>query len=233
MIAAQAMTRFLSRWVPVENIVLSNLWSAELAKLAQNAMIAQRISSTNAVSALCEKTGADINEVMDVVGMDSRISDGYLEACPGIGGPTLLQNLGMLVYLCESLQLHEVAQYWQSVLDMNAYQQNRFCHNVVDTMTNVKGKKVAILGFAYKSNTSDARLSPAIEVCESLLSEGADLHVYDPQVARASLCPHPTFFFVHPKPDTRIHAPTTRNRESQTSNSNSESRCHMPRSRRS
>uniref|UniRef100_A0A7S0NF08 UDP-glucose 6-dehydrogenase n=1 Tax=Hanusia phi TaxID=3032 RepID=A0A7S0NF08_9CRYP len=182
-IASEAITKLLSNWIPRERIVHSNLWSAELSKLAQNAMKAQRISSTNAVSALCERTGADLTEVMRVVGSDSRIGAGYLRSCPGIGGPTLLSNLAMLVYLCESLQLAETAEYWRMVMKMNEYQKKRFCDNIVNTMVNIKNKKIAILGFAYKSDTSDARESPAIEICKTLLDEGGKLAIYDPQVS--------------------------------------------------
>eukprot|EP00802_Teleaulax_amphioxeia_P005699 Tamp_05703.p1 GENE.Tamp_05703~~Tamp_05703.p1 ORF type:complete len:483 (+),score=141.99 Tamp_05703:63-1511(+) len=182
LIAQEAVTQLLSRWIPRENIVHSNLWSAELSKLAQNAMKAQRISSANAVSALCERTGADLDEVMSVVGSDSRIGAGYLKACPGMGGPTLMTNLSMLVYICESMKLHDVAEYWQHVLSMNTYQQQRFTNNIVHTMVNVKGKKIALMGFAYKPNTSDCRQSPAIDIAKAMIAEGAHLAVFDPQV---------------------------------------------------
>ena len=182
LIAQEAVTKLLSRWIPRENIVHSNLWSAELSKLAQNAMKAQRISSANAVSALCERTGADLDEVMSVVGTDSRIGPGYLKACPGMGGPTLMTNLSMLVYICETMKLHDVAEYWQHVLTMNEYQQQRFCNNIVHTMVNVKGKKIALMGFAYKPNTSDCRQSPAIDIAKAMIAEGARLAVFDPQV---------------------------------------------------
>mmetsp|Transcript_45156 Transcript_45156/g.66218 ORF Transcript_45156/g.66218 Transcript_45156/m.66218 type:complete len:483 (+) Transcript_45156:78-1526(+) len=182
LIAQEAVTQLISRWIPRENIVHSNLWSAELSKLAQNAMKAQRISSANAVSALCERTGADLDEVMSVVGSDSRIGPGYLKACPGMGGPTLMTNLSMLVYICESMKLHAVAEYWQQVMTLNDYQQQRFCTNIVDTMVNVKGKKIAMLGFAYKPDTSDCRQSPAIAIAKAMREEGARLAIYDPQV---------------------------------------------------
>mmetsp|Transcript_6362 Transcript_6362/g.10040 ORF Transcript_6362/g.10040 Transcript_6362/m.10040 type:complete len:451 (+) Transcript_6362:49-1401(+) len=183
LVAYETFRDILSPWIAKEKIVHSNLWSAELAKLSQNAMVAQRISSANAVSALCEKTGADLDEVMKVVGSDSRISDGYLSACPSMGGATLLQNLAMLIYVCDSLQLHEVADYWRKVLKMNEYQRTRFSDNIVNTMVNVKGKKICVLGFAYKPDTSDTRESPAISVCQAILSEGAKVAIYDPQVS--------------------------------------------------
>ena len=182
LIAQEAVTNLLSRWIPRDNIVHSNLWSAELSKLAQNAMKAQRISSTNAVAALCERTGADIDEVMEVVGSDSRIGSGYLRACPGMGGPTLMTNLSMLVYLCESMKLASVAEYWQQVIDLNDYARQRFCDNIVHTMVNVKNKKIAIMGFSYKPDTSDCRQTPAVDVCRAMLAEGGHIAIYDPQV---------------------------------------------------
>lgn len=185
--AFQVFTKFLEPWIPQDKIVPSNLWSAELAKHAQNAMIAQRISSANAVSALCEKTGADLEEVMRTARTDSRISDGYLQACPSIGGGTLMQNVEMVVWLAEQLQLSDVAAYWKSVLDMNDFQQTRFSSNIATTMGNVKGKKIAILGFAYKPDTSDTRSSPAIRICKDLIEEGAKIVVYDPQVSADSI----------------------------------------------
>ena len=186
LIASETVTQLLSRWIPRDSIVHSNLWSAELSKLAQNAMKAQRIASTSAVSALCERTGADLDEVMQVVGTDSRIGPGYLQACPGMGGPTLVTNLSMLVYICESMKLDSVAEYWRTVIQMDEYARARFTNNVVNTMTNVKGKRVAILGFAYKPDTSDCRQSPAIGICEAMLAEGAHLSIYDPEVSTAS-----------------------------------------------
>eukprot|EP00286_Rhodomonas_abbreviata_P018960 CAMPEP_0181307368 /NCGR_PEP_ID=MMETSP1101-20121128/10840_1 /TAXON_ID=46948 /ORGANISM="Rhodomonas abbreviata, Strain Caron Lab Isolate" /LENGTH=441 /DNA_ID=CAMNT_0023413575 /DNA_START=199 /DNA_END=1524 /DNA_ORIENTATION=+ len=183
LMAYNVFIKLISPWIPTDKVVHSSLWSAELAKHARNAMIAQRISSANAVSALCEKTGADLEEVMRVARSDSRISDGYLQACPGIGGNTLLHNMQMVVWLAESLQLEEVAEYWKAVVEMNEWQQTRFCDNIPQTMGNVKDKRVAILGFAYKPETDDTRSSPAIAICKSLLEEGAKLALYDPQVS--------------------------------------------------
>mmetsp|Transcript_18574 Transcript_18574/g.45638 ORF Transcript_18574/g.45638 Transcript_18574/m.45638 type:complete len:478 (-) Transcript_18574:281-1714(-) len=186
-IASQTITKLLNPWISPDRIVQSNIWSAELSKLAQNAFIAQRISSVNAVSALCEKTGADLKEVMDTVGSDSRIGAGYLKSCAGMGGPTLLQNLKMLVYLCEHMQLAEVAEYWKEILKLNEFQSRRFCDNIVDTMVTVKNKKIAILGFAYKPDTSDTRESPAIPICNSLISEGCRVSICDPQVSMEAI----------------------------------------------
>mmetsp|Transcript_30502 Transcript_30502/g.76714 ORF Transcript_30502/g.76714 Transcript_30502/m.76714 type:complete len:470 (-) Transcript_30502:217-1626(-) len=182
-VARDSITGLLQPWISGDRIVHSNVWSAELSKLAQNAFIAQRISSVNAVSMLCEKTGADLNEVMKVIGTDSRLGPGYLKACAGMGGPVLLHNLKMLIYLCESLHLNDVAEYWSEVLRLNEYQSKRFCDNIVNTMVTVKGKKIAVLGFAYKAGSSDVRESQSIAICKSLLSEGCHLAIVDPQVS--------------------------------------------------
>mmetsp|Transcript_10470 Transcript_10470/g.20607 ORF Transcript_10470/g.20607 Transcript_10470/m.20607 type:complete len:467 (+) Transcript_10470:229-1629(+) len=182
-VARDAVTGLLQPWISADRIVHSNVWSAELSKLAQNAFIAQRISSVNAVSMLCEKTGADLNEVMKVIGTDTRLGPGYLKACAGMGGPTLLQNLKMLIYLCESMHLQEIADYWTMVLKLNEHQSSRFCDNIVSTMGSVKGKKIAVLGFAYKAGSSDVRESQAIAICKSLLAEGCRLSIVDPQVS--------------------------------------------------
>uniref|UniRef100_A0A7S0M456 UDP-glucose 6-dehydrogenase n=1 Tax=Cryptomonas curvata TaxID=233186 RepID=A0A7S0M456_9CRYP len=181
-VASDAVVRLLGPWIAPEKIVRSNVWSAELAKLAQNAFIAQRITSVNAVSALCEKTGADLDEVMQVVSTDSRIGAGYLKACPGIGGGTLLHNIRMLVYLCRYMRLHDVADYWNQTVVMDEYQRTRFADNIVQTIGSIKGKRIAVLGFAYKPDTSRVQESPAIGLCRSLLLEGAKLAIYDPEV---------------------------------------------------
>mmetsp|Transcript_43037 Transcript_43037/g.99925 ORF Transcript_43037/g.99925 Transcript_43037/m.99925 type:complete len:470 (+) Transcript_43037:301-1710(+) len=182
-VARETISELIRPWISGERIVHSNVWSAEISKLAQNAFIAQRISSVNAVSMLCEKTGADLDEVMRVIGSDSRLGPGYLKSCAGMGGPVMLNNLKMLIYLCESLHLPDVAEYWTEVLRLNEYQSKRFCDNIVNTMVTAKGKKIAILGFAYKAGSSDVRESQAIAICKSLLAEQCHLAIVDPQVS--------------------------------------------------
>lgn len=160
-----------------------NTWSSELSKLAANAFLAQRISSINAMSAVCEATGADISEVAHAVGTDSRIGPKFLQASVGFGGSCFQKDILSLIYICECLNLPEVAAYWQQVLDINEYQRNRFAKNIVERLfNNLNNKKIAILGFAFKKNTGDTRESPAIFVCNFLLADGAKLNIYDPRV---------------------------------------------------
>eukprot|EP00241_Pyramimonas_parkeae_P002101 CAMPEP_0114256486 /NCGR_PEP_ID=MMETSP0058-20121206/18180_1 /TAXON_ID=36894 /ORGANISM="Pyramimonas parkeae, CCMP726" /LENGTH=486 /DNA_ID=CAMNT_0001371059 /DNA_START=46 /DNA_END=1506 /DNA_ORIENTATION=+ len=171
------------QWIPPSQVITANLWSAELTKLAANAMLAQRISSVNALSALCESTGADISQVSSAIGMDSRVGSKFLNASVGFGGSCFQKDILNLVYICESQGLFEVAAYWKQVVDMNNYQKNRFVKRIISTMFNtVSGKKIAILGFAFKKDTGDTRETPAIDVCRGLLTDGAKLSVYDPQV---------------------------------------------------
>ncbi|XP_063239609.1 UDP-glucose 6-dehydrogenase [Bacillus rossius redtenbacheri] len=170
-------------WICRRNIITMNTWSSELSKLAANAFLAQRISSINSLSAVCESTGADISEVARAVGLDSRIGPKFLQASVGFGGSCFQKDILNLVYICESLNLHEVATYWQQVIDMNDYQKSRFASRVIESLFNtVSGKQIAILGFAFKKDTGDTRESPAIHVAGKLLLEGAKLHVYDPKV---------------------------------------------------
>jgi UDPglucose 6-dehydrogenase len=170
-------------WIPVDRIITTNIWSSELAKLAANAFLAQRISSINAISAICEKTGADVNEVAHVIGSDTRLGSKFLRAGVGFGGSCFRKDLLGLIYLCKSFQLDEVAEYWNQVLQMNDFQRERFVRNVLDSMFGtVCRKKIAVLGFAFKANTGDTRDSPAIGVVRRLLEERAEVHVYDPRV---------------------------------------------------
>lgn len=170
-------------WIPREKIISMNTWSSELSKLAANAFLAQRISSINAMSAVCEATGADISEVAHAVGTDSRIGPKFLQASVGFGGSCFQKDILSLIYICECLNLPEVAAYWQQVLDINEYQRNRFAKNIVERLfNNLNNKKIAILGFAFKKNTGDTRESPAIFVCNFLLADGAKLNIYDPRV---------------------------------------------------
>jgi UDPglucose 6-dehydrogenase len=173
-----------AHWVPEERILLANLWSAELAKLTANAMLAQRISSVNAISALCEATGADVGQVSHAIGMDSRIGPKFLQASVGFGGSCFQKDILNLCYVCETVGLKEVSDYWYTVVAMNDYQKQRFVERVIGGMFNtVAGKRISIFGFAFKKDTGDTRETPAIDVCRGLLADGAKLSVYDPQVA--------------------------------------------------
>jgi UDPglucose 6-dehydrogenase len=181
--AMQTLADVYARWVPRDRILTTNLWSSELSKLAANAFLAQRISSINAISALCEKTGADVQEVSRAVGTDSRIGPRFLEASVGFGGSCFQKDILNLVYLCEHFGLPDIAAYWRQVVAMNDAQRRRFVQRIVTTLFNtVAGKKIGILGFAFKKNTDDTRESSAIHVCRDLLNEQAQVSVYDPQV---------------------------------------------------
>ncbi|KAK4775743.1 hypothetical protein SAY87_023704 [Trapa incisa] len=181
--AVKALKDVYAQWVPLERIITTNLWSAELSKLAANAFLAQRISSVNAMSALCEATGADVQEVSYAVGKDSRIGPKFLNASVGFGGSCFQKDILNLIYICECNGLKEVACYWKQVIKLNDYQKSRFVNRVVSSMFNtVSGKKIAVLGFAFKKNTGDTRETPAIDVCKGLLGDKASLSIYDPQV---------------------------------------------------
>jgi len=186
--AIESLAALYARWVPLERIIPASLWSAELSKLAANAFLAQRISSINAVSALCEATGADVSEVSYAIGVDSRIGRKHLQASVGFGGTCYETHIRNLVYLCKHYRLGQVATYWESVLKMNNYQKKRFANKIVSSMFNtVSGKKLAVLGFAYKKNTSDSRYSCAIDVCKALLAEKAQLQIHDPRVSNEAI----------------------------------------------
>ncbi len=179
--AVQALVELYANWVPREKIITTNLWSSELSKLVANAFLAQRISSINAISALCEKTEADVEEVAYAIGTDRRIGPHFLRASVGFGGSCFRKDILNLVYLCEQQGLYEVAEYWQQVLNMNDYQEARFVANMVDSMFNtLAGKRIALFGAAFKANTSDTRESPALVVCRELLEEHADVVLCDP-----------------------------------------------------
>jgi len=170
-------------WVPKKNIVTTNTWSSELSKLAANAFLAQRVSSINAMSAICEATGANVQEIATAIGTDSRIGPKFLNASVGFGGSCFQKDILNLVYLAESLNLKEVADYWRGVITINDYQERRFSSRIIKSLFNtISGKKIAILGFAFKKDTGDTRESPAIYVCQQLLDEGANLSIYDPKV---------------------------------------------------
>ena len=186
--AVERLAQVYGRWIPRERILTTNLWSSELSKLAANAFLAQRVSSINAISALCEATGADIDEVAKAIGTDSRIGPKFLKASVGYGGSCFQKDILNLVYLCEHFGLREVAQYWEQVVVMNDYQKRRFSERIVRTMFNtVSDKKIAIWGFAFKKDTNDTRESAAIHVCRDLLEERARLVIYDPRVPESQI----------------------------------------------
>ncbi|WP_309396667.1 UDP-glucose 6-dehydrogenase [Cerasicoccus maritimus] len=186
--AAQALVDVYAHWVPRERILTTNVWSSELSKLTANAFLAQRVSSINAISALCEATEADVEEVARAIGTDSRIGPKFLKSSVGFGGSCFQKDILNLVYLCQHFGLPEVADYWEQVIVMNDYQKSRFVRRLVRTLFNtVSDKKIAILGFAFKKDTNDTRESPAIYVCRDLLEEQANVHIYDPKVKPAQI----------------------------------------------
>merc|ERR1712241_301501 len=183
--AAGCLADIYASWVPGERILTTNLWSSELSKLAANAMLAQRVSSMNSISQLCEKTGADVQEVSRAIGADSRIGPKFLGASVGFGGSCFQKDIINLVYICESEGLHEVAKYWQMVVDMNEHQKATFAEKIISTLFNtVTHKKIAVFGFAFKKDTGDVRETPAVTVCNMLLQDGANVTVYDPKVEK-------------------------------------------------
>ena len=181
--AIQALVAVYATWVPAENILTTNLWSSELSKLTANAFLAQRVSSINAMSELCEVTGADVNEVAIAVGKDSRIGPKFLKASVGFGGSCFQKDILNLVYIAKSYGLNEVADYWEQVIIMNDYQKRRFANKIIQTLYNtISGKKIAFLGWAFKKDTNDTRESAAIYVSNLLMEEQASIAVYDPKV---------------------------------------------------
>lgn len=183
--AIQALEDVYAHWVPRERILRTNVWSSELSKLTANAYLAQRVSSINALSELCEKTGADVNEVARAIGMDSRIGSKFLKASVGFGGSCFQKDILNLVYISKSFGLNEVADYWEQVIIMNDHQKRRFANNIVKTLYNtVSDKKIAFLGWAFKKDTNDTRESAAIYVANDLINENAKIAVYDPKVSQ-------------------------------------------------
>lgn len=181
--AVATLVSVYARWVSRDRIITTNLWSSELSKLVANAFLAQRISSINSISALCEATGADVDEVANAIGKDSRIGPKFLKASVGFGGSCFQKDILNLVYLCEHFGLPEVATYWEGVVKMNDWQKRRFATKIVRSLFNsVADKKIAVLGFAFKKDTNDTRESAAINVCRDLLAEQARVTVYDPKV---------------------------------------------------
>ena len=181
--ALEALVSVYANWVPREKIITTNLWSSELSKLVANAFLAQRISSINSISALCEATGADVDEVARAIGSDSRIGPKFLKASVGFGGSCFQKDILNLVYLCESFNLPEAAAYWRSVVTMNDWQKSRFVEKIVRSLFNtVSGKRIAVLGFAFKKDTNDTRESAAINIVRDLVAENAHVVIYDPRV---------------------------------------------------
>lgn len=180
--ARQAVADLYAHWVPRDRILQTNVWSSELSKLFANAMLAQRISSINSITALCEKTGADISEVSHAIGMDQRIGPHFLQASVGFGGSCFRKDILHLAYLCETYGLPEVAQYWESVVRLNDYQINRFFKTILESQFNtLANKKIALFGFAFKPDTGDTRDTPAFPICQKLLAEQASISITDPQ----------------------------------------------------
>jgi len=180
--AREELVEIYANWVPKDRIITSNIWSSELSKLVANAFLAQRISSINSISALCEKTEADITEVSRAVAMDTRIGDKFLNASVGFGGSCFKKDILNLVYLCRYYGLEDVANYWEGVVKINDYQKERFVLNMLTAMFNtLAGKKICLFGFAFKADTGDTRESPAIFISRRLLEEQAELVITDPK----------------------------------------------------
>jgi UDPglucose 6-dehydrogenase len=181
--AVQSLIEIYAHWIPKEKILTTNVWSSELAKLASNAMLAQRISSINSLSAICEKTGANIDELSKAIGMDHRIGSKFLRPSVGFGGSCFQKDILNLVYLSRHYGLNEVADYWHQVVNINNYQKDRFAKIIIDHFGgDLTGKKITILGWAFKANTNDSRESPSINVTEKLFEAGALIEIYDPMV---------------------------------------------------
>ncbi len=186
--AIEALSAIYEHWVPRERILQTKVWSSELSKLTANAFLAQRISSINSISALCERTGADVDEIARAIGADSRIGSKFLKASVGFGGSCFQKDILNLVYLCHHFNLPEVADYWEQVIRMNDYQKHRFAKQIIDTLFNtVSGKKIAFLGWAFKKDTNDTRESAAIYVAHELLLDKAEIHIYDPKVSKEQI----------------------------------------------
>ncbi|MCX5938108.1 MAG: nucleotide sugar dehydrogenase [Cyanobium sp. LacPavin_0920_WC12_MAG_62_9] len=186
--AIDALAGIYGHWVAPGQILRTNLWSSELSKLTANAFLAQRISSINSIAAFCEATGADVREVAKAIGTDTRIGSKFLQAGPGFGGSCFQKDILNLVYLCRHYGLEEVAAYWEQVVALNTWQQHRIARLVVTKLFGtVTGKRLAVLGFAFKADTNDTRESPAIRICRDLLEEGAQLAIVDPKVSEEQI----------------------------------------------
>lgn len=186
--AMQQLVDIYQKWVPKERIITTNVWSSELSKLTANAFLAQRISSINSISAICEATEADVNEVAFAIGKDSRIGEKFLKASVGFGGSCFQKDILNLVYIAKSYGLDEVATYWEQVINLNDYQKRRFAQKIIQSQFNtVSDKKIVMLGWAFKKNTNDTRESAAIDVAHYLIEEQATIHVFDPKVSKQQI----------------------------------------------
>ena len=183
--AIKALSNIYSNWVPIEKILHTNIWSSELSKLTANAFLAQRISSINSISAICESTGADVREVSRAIGLDSRIGTKFLDSGPGFGGSCFKKDILNLVYLSRFFDLNEVADFWECVVKLNNWHQHRLSKLIIQNLFGtISGKKICVLGFSFKANTNDTRESAAIKICKDLLEEGAFLSINDPKVSK-------------------------------------------------
>ncbi len=194
--AVDALVKIYEKWIPKKKIITTNIWSSELSKLASNAMLAQRISSVNSLSALCEATGADIDEVSKVIGLDKRIGPSFLKASVGFGGSCFQKDILNLVYLCRKYKLNDVADYWEQVIKINDYQKSRFSQKLLELAND---KNITILGWAFKKDTNDSRESAAIYVAEILINNNMNIHVYDPMVTDERILLDLKLLFQHKK----------------------------------
>ena len=186
--ACKILVDIYANWIPKEKILTTNVWSSELSKLTANAFLAQRISSINAISALCESTEANVDEVAAAVGRDSRIGTKFLKASVGFGGSCFQKDILNLVYLCKYYNLDEVANYWEQVIKLNDYQKKRFAATIITSLFNtVSAKKITLLGWAFKKDTNDSRESPAIYIADHLIENHAEIHVYDPRITKVQI----------------------------------------------
>lgn len=204
--AMNALTEIYAHWMPRERILQTNVWSSELSKLTANAFLAQRVSSINAISALCEKTGADVDEVAQALGTDSRIGPKFLKSSVGFGGSCFQKDILNLVYICRSLGLNEVADYWEQVIIMNDYQKRRFAENIITTLYNtVSDKKIALLGWAFKKDTNDTRETAAMYVADHLIEDHANIHPYDPKVTKQQIHEDLNYLNTRPEQENNQH----------------------------
>jgi UDPglucose 6-dehydrogenase len=196
--AIEALVNVYNSWIPRERILTTNLWSSELSKLTANAFLAQRVSSINAMSELCEVTGANVQEVSSAIGMDSRIGNKFLKASVGFGGSCFQKDILNLVYIAKSYGLYAVADYWEQVIILNNHQKKRFAENIIKTLYNtVSGKKISVLGWAFKKDTNDTRESASIYVTSDLIIENASIHVFDPKVENRQITNDLAYLNVH------------------------------------
>ncbi len=204
--AIEALAAIYANWVPREKILKTNIWSSELSKLVANAFLAQRISSINAISALCEKTGADVDEVAKAIGMDTRIGSKFLKASVGFGGSCFQKDILNLVYIARSEGLETVAQYWENVIKINDYQKNRFANQILQALNNtLADKKIAFLGWAFKKDTNDTRESAAIYIADTLIEDKGEIYIYDPKVKHERMFEDLNYLNTRPHTENKKH----------------------------